>query len=257
MEFGICHLSLVPGRAEPEDRSEMITQLLFGELLVVMDTFRNWQKVRLIADNYETWIDKKQFLPISGEEFRRINDLPLSLSAEIVQVLQNKTDRHHIPILLGSNLPGISTGTFNLAGKSYQYEGQLSAMEESRDQLIENALLYLNAPYLWGGKSPFGIDCSGLTQMVYKLCGFSLLRDAGEQATQGESISFISEAKPGDLLFFDNEEGEIIHVGILMNESKIIHASGQVRIDHVDHQGIYHTGLKKYTHKMRLIKRIF
>ena len=257
MEFGICHLSLVPGRAEPDDRSEMVTQLLFGDLLVSLETFKNWQKVRLIADNYETWIDKKQFMSLSEEEFREINDLPLSLSADLVEVLRNKTDQHHIPILLGSNLPGITEGVFKLAGKDYQYDGQLARMKESREKLVENALLYLNAPYLWGGKSPFGIDCSGLTQMVYKLCGFSLLRDAGEQATQGESISFISEAKPGDLLFFDNEEGEIIHVGILLNESKIIHASGQVRIDHVDHQGIYHADLKRYTHKMRLIKRFF
>ena len=109
---------------------------------------------------------------------------------------------------------------------------------------------------MWGGKTPFGIDCSGFTQMVYKLCGYQLLRDAKQQATQGEVLSFIEESEPGDLAFFDNEEGEIIHVGIILNDYHIIHAHGKVRIDSLDHSGIFNSDLQKHTHKLRVIKKI-
>jgi len=115
---------------------------------------------------------------------------------------------------------------------------------------------FLNAPYLWGGKTPFGIDCSGFTQMVYKLCGYKLLRDAGQQATQGEALSFIEESEPGDLAFFDNEEGVIVHVGIIMNDNYIIHAHGKIRIDRIDHSGIFNVDTQRHTHKLRVIKKI-
>jgi cell wall-associated NlpC family hydrolase len=116
--------------------------------------------------------------------------------------------------------------------------------------------MYLNAPYLWGGKTPFGIDCSGFTQMVYKLNGYHLLRDASQQASQGIPLSFIEESEPGDLAFFDNEEGNIIHVGIMMENNYIIHASGKVRIDRLDHLGIYNADTNRHTHKLRVIKKI-
>ena len=123
-------------------------------------------------------------------------------------------------------------------------------------ELIQKAYQFLNTPYLWGGKTPFGIDCSGFTQLVYKICGHSLLRDAKDQATQGEVLSFIEESEPGDLAFFDNEEGNIVHVGIIMNDYNIIHAHGKVRIDTLDHSGIYNVDTKTHTHKLRVIKKI-
>ena len=116
--------------------------------------------------------------------------------------------------------------------------------------------MFLNAPYLWGGKTPFGVDCSGFTQMVYKLNGYKLMRDASQQSKQGEALSFIEESEPGDLAFFDNEEGNIIHVGIIMDDNYIIHASGKVRIDRLDHLGIYNAEINKHTHKLRVIKKI-
>jgi cell wall-associated NlpC family hydrolase len=121
--------------------------------------------------------------------------------------------------------------------------------------IIENAYMYLHSPYLWGGRTPFGIDCSGFTQMVYKLAGIRLKRDASQQAEQGTLINLIDEARQGDLAFFDNEEGRIIHVGIMLPNNKIIHASGKVRIDSIDHHGIYNLETKKYTHNLRIIKR--
>ena len=148
--------------------------------------------------------------------------------------------------------------TFYIGEEKYVFEGQISNNNETpnRKVILENAMMYLNSPYLWGGRSPFGIDCSGFVQMVFKAVGVKLLRDASQQATQGETISFLSEAQQGDIVFFDNEEQQIIHVGILLGNNKIIHASGKVRIDIIDHEGIYNVDTKKYTHKLRLIKKL-
>ena len=125
-----------------------------------------------------------------------------------------------------------------------------------RKVMIDQALKYFNAPYLWGGRSPLGIDCSGLTQIIYKMAGYAIPRDAGQQVHCGKALSFIEETKPGDLAFFDNDEGRIIHVGIIWEKNKIIHASGKVRIDNVDQFGIYNLETKRYTHQMRVMKRI-
>jgi cell wall-associated NlpC family hydrolase len=122
--------------------------------------------------------------------------------------------------------------------------------------LIDTAFLYLNSPYLWGGRTPFGIDCSGYSQIVYRMCGVDLPRDASQQAEVGDRLSFIEEATPGDLAFFDNNEGRITHVGILLGDNKIIHASGKVRVDRIDHQGIFNDEMHDYSHHLRLITRV-
>ena len=138
----------------------------------------------------------------------------------------------------------------------HNFDGETLIGQKKKNQLIETALLYLNTHYIWGGKTPFGIDCSGFTQMVYRLNGYKLLRDASQQATQGDALSFIEESSPGDLAFFDNNEGDIIHVGIIMENHYIIHAHGKVRIDRLDHSGIYNVDTKTHSHKLRVIKSI-
>ena len=160
------------------------------------------------------------------------------------------------PIPLGSSLPYYENTSVKIDGTLFTYEGTTYTGIHEKDRLINTAFMYLNTPYLWGGKSPFGIDCSGFTQMVYKLCGYKLLRDASQQATQGEVLSFIEESEPGDLAFFDNNDGDIIHVGIIMKDNYIIHAHGKVRIDRIDHSGIYNIDTRRHTHKLRVIKKI-
>ena len=159
-----------------------------------------------------------------------------------------------LPIPLGASLSFLNHSDINTA--QFEFEGTKANGIQDKSKLINTAFLYLNAPYLWGGKTPFGIDCSGFTQMVYKLNGYNLFRDASQQATQGEALSFIEESEPGDLAFFDNEEGNIIHVGIIMENNYIIHASGKVRIDRLDHLGIFNPETQKHTHKLRVIKKV-
>jgi cell wall-associated NlpC family hydrolase len=236
----------------------MVTQLLFGELLVINSENENRYHIRIVYDNYEGWIDRKMILPVSEEHFNNLNNSPVQYTSDIVDIITNRSTGDLIPILIGSSIRNISGDHFSVGDVQFKFTGHLTPNEPeiTFSKILENARTFMNAPYLWGGKTPFGFDCSGFTQQVYKISGVKLLRDASQQATQGELVSFISQAEPGDLAFFDNEEETITHVGIIMENQKIIHASGRVRIDTIDHQGIYNTETKSYTHKLRLIKRI-
>jgi hypothetical protein len=232
--------------------------MLFGELYSVLESTEDWLRIRTTYDNYEGWINRSSFFEIGENEFRRLHRLPCSISTEVVQLIENRSLQTWFPILIGSSFHGLDNKSFSAGEYEYFYEGSTENIPQpgQREKVLELSMMYLHAPYRWGGRSPFGIDCSGFTQMAYKLAGVQLLRDSSQQATQGETISFITDAKPGDLLFFDDEEGLITHTGILMPEGKIIHASGRVRIDKVDHEGIFNTETQKYSHKLRLIKKI-
>jgi cell wall-associated NlpC family hydrolase len=256
--YGICNLSIVPMRAEPSDRSEMVSQLLLGEHFTIIANEAKWIKIQSVWDNYIGWISNKQFHTLTESQFKALNTSQPTMVADIAHVIAHQTTKETMAVVMGSVLPLYNKQSFFLANDAYKYEGtvQTPSPKNVRHAIIETAYLYLNSPYLWGGKSPFGIDCSGFTQMVYKLCGQRILRDAAQQAQMGTPLSFIEEALPGDLAFFDNEEGKIIHVGIVLKGNKIIHASGCVRIDKLDHQGIYNETNKTYTHNLRVIKNI-
>jgi hypothetical protein len=248
MQYGVCNLSIVPLRLEPSDKSELVSQVLYGDFFKVLEQRKAWSKIRLAFDGYEGWIDNKQYKEIDEEQYTVLNKSEPQLSADLVEFIQD--DNHQLyPILLGSSLNALSI-------LNHKHDGNSVKEVQPKSNLIETAFLYLNSPYLWGGKTPFGIDCSGFTQMVYKLNGYKLLRDASQQATQGEPLSFIEESEPGDLAFFDNNEGIIVHVGIIMKDNYIIHAHGKVRIDRLDHHGIYNVDKKTHTHKLRVIKKI-
>lgn len=248
MKYGICNLSIVPLRLEAADPSEMVSQVLYGERFKVLEERKKWSRIRLASDNYEGWIDNKQYQEILEENYTSLQDENIQLSTDLVDFIALKNEQL-LSICIGST---INSAALLL----HTFEGNMQEGKNNKSQLIDTALLFLNAPYLWGGKTPFGIDCSGFTQMVYKLNGFKILRDASQQATQGEALSFIEESEPGDLAFFDNAEGNIIHVGIIMENHYIIHAHGKVRIDRLDHTGIFNNELRKHSHKLRVIKRI-
>lgn len=248
MQYGICNLSIVPLRLEPSDASELVSQVIYGDLIKVLEQRKNWSRIRIAFDTYEGWIDNKQYFELTEAQYTSINNEPLQLSGDLVEFIQDKNNQLH-PIVFGSSLNGLNI-------LQHHYEGDLISGKHPKSKIIQTAFTYLNAPYLWGGKTPFGIDCSGFTQMVYKLNGYKLLRDASQQATQGEALSFIEESEPGDLAFFDNSEGAITHVGLIMEDNYIIHAHGKVRIDRLDHSGIYNVDRNTHTHKLRVIKKI-
>lgn len=254
--FAIVFLSMIPVRKEPTDRSEMVNQLLFGELVEITGKDGNWRKVRSVFDSYVGWVDKKQLKAISDEEFSDLNTNPPFLVTDLVQIAV-RAKNEILPLVIGSSLPFYNGKKFHFAELEYEFDGNASTLPgPAPESILLHSYMYLNAPYLWGGRSPFGIDCSGFTQMVFKLSGIKLNRDAAQQADQGEVISFIEEAKIGDLAFFDNTEKKIIHVGIILPGNQIIHSSGKVRIDRLDHQGIFNVEINSYTHNLRVIKRI-
>lgn len=258
MQFGICILSLVPLRKEPSGSSEMVSQLLFGETYTVLETTEDWLKIKTQFDNYDCWLSAKQHTRIQENTFKHIEKLNPTYTTELVQLIHNKKDGSHFPLSIGAALPNYKNHHSEFENFCFEFEGstQQFSPKKNSSELIATAYLFLNAPYLWGGKSPFGIDCSGFTQIVYKLSGYKLPRDAYQQVELGTALSFVEEAEAGDLAFFDNEEGRIVHVGILLDNERIIHASGFVKIDKFDHYGIFNTQTKKYSHTLRVIKRL-
>ncbi len=253
MTHGLVMHPLVPGRKEPSDKAEMLTQLIFGERYTVLDSNTKWVLLENETDGYQCWIDAKQHHAIDSEKAEQLKALPQRRCGDSLGYLSdNKGHRFAVPC--SAIFPGYSEGQFTLDGHTFDFEGRIARHDD--DSVLRHARRLLHAPYLWGGKSALGIDCSGFVQVVFACAGKMLPRDAWQQAEIGESVDFIALAQKGDLVFFDNDEGRIIHVGIAIGDGRIIHASGSVRIDNIDHEGIYHEGLKKYTHKMRLIKRL-
>jgi hypothetical protein len=251
--FGICNLAIVPVRSEPSDRSEIVTQLLFGEHIEILERQNQWARIKIQFDDYEGWVDSKQYQVISEANYNQLSKEAIILNADLIDYI-TAPDNLLLPIPLGASLTFLNNSEINIS--NFDFEGTKTSGIKPKSALINTAFMYLNAPYLWGGKTPFGIDCSGFTQMVYKLNGYKIHRDASQQALDGEPLSFIEESEAGDLAFFDNDEGNIIHVGIIMDNNYIIHASGKVRIDRLDHLGIYNPELNKHTHKLRVIKKI-
>ncbi len=254
----ICHLPLVPVRATPSHKAEMITQLLFGELYSILESENNWLKIKIIEDDYIGWIDKNQHQNTGEIEANKLqNSLPNIVCQAFTKIYNaNKTVQFYLPF--GSRLHFLDNTEISFNGILYPLKTDEFILPNPNNfaQNVEKfAFQFLNVPYLWGGKTHFGIDCSGFTQQVFIALGIKLQRDAWQQAQQGIVVDFLETAKHGDLAFFDNEEGRITHVGILLNKGQIIHASGRVKLDKIDNYGIFSEEQNIYTHKLRILKR--
>jgi len=253
MNYGISGLSLIPVRKEPSEKSEMVTQVLFGEHFEILEEMVGWSHVKLTWDGYEGWVDSKMITPLNARVYAILEKKPFAITGDIINLIP-VNEEQNLMLVAGSTLPvwrpylrqfSIDRDKFKAGGEVFY-----GIRKNPRNLVIKQP------PYLWGGRSPFGIDCSGLTQIIYKMIGIHLPRDASQQVKLGTALSFVDEAEPGDLAFFDDEEGNIVHVGIIWKRNKIIHASGKVRIDNVDQFGIFNVDLKRYTHKMRVMKKI-
>jgi gamma-D-glutamyl-L-lysine dipeptidyl-peptidase len=256
MQFGFCELAVVPVRTEPSDRAEMSTQLLFGDIVEITEQTGSWLNIRNHFDEYAGWIDFKQVRIITDDEYRRLKEARHFVNRDLMaDSVMYSGQAVRLPA--GCSFYDLKGRVMLVGEQQYVLLGAaFQAHYDGTDKLIETAMGFMSCPYLWGGKTYLGLDCSGLTQVVYKQHGINLLRDAIQQSAQGELISFLSDSKPGDLAFFDNSEGMIVHVGILLANQKILHCSGKVRVDNIDHQGIFNKELNRYTHSLRLIRRV-
>ncbi len=258
MQFGICDISLIPLRINPSHQSEQVSQLLFGDSYEIIAKQGDWVKIICDYDSYQGWIAANQLLILPDSQYFTLKNEPDVITRNLVSISDKKGNKQLI--LAGSRLPSYEDGSFNIAGDGYLFADKVILPQDHvklKNSVYELVLPWLNAPYQWGGRSVFGVDCSGFTQIIFRQVGIKLLRDAYQQAESGEMVNFISEGRCGDLAFFDNEDKKIVHTGILLGNDEIIHASGRVRIDKIDHYGIFNTEKNNYSHHLRMIKRYF
>ena len=239
---------ILPVRSKAEEQAEMTTQLLFGELFTIVATLEKWLYISNQNDEYRGWIDSKMATEISEEDFTLLAaQIPMCIFKPVAECF---VGNGKITLPAGSLVR--SFGDYEFLPDSLMKRGH---QPPSENLIVSIAKSFLNAPYLWGGKTIFGIDCSGLVQIVFSICGIQLPRDASQQAKCGEFVSSLTEAQIADLAFFENTNKKIIHVGILLDNETIIHASGKVKIEKIDNTGIISQNTGEYTHKLKFIKR--
>lgn len=253
--LGLVSKSLAAVRKEPNETTEMVNQLLFGEQVAILESYKQWYRIESTIDSYPGWVDSRLIETVNDSKV--VKELSTFTTAStLIQAIKISDSTRYL-LSPGSILYGLNGKRFQLNGVDFEITGDVPSPNASTaSTVINTAYQFLNTPYLWGGKSIFGIDCSGLIQICFRTANVFLPRDAWQQAQCGQTVEFINHARTGDVAFFDNEEGHITHAGILISSNEIIHSSGYVRTDQFDHQGIYNQQLGAYTHRMRIIKRI-
>lgn len=259
-EYVVNHCTVTPVRQEPSEGSEQLTQLLFGEVCEVLERLSRWTKIRSTVDGQEGWVDFKMLTSTDIQYL--ISDIRTVVSVPMAVATDMETGEE-LMLTLGTRLPNYAHGTFEVFNKKFLINPmqamKLVNAEATGAEICAVAQSLLNAPYLWGGKNVMGMDCSGFTQVVYSVFGVNLLRNAREQITQGVLVPSLTEAQAGDLAFFDHADRDpqatnVSHVGILLDNKKIIHCSGCVHVDDIDEMGI-HLPNGELTHHLVQIKR--
>jgi len=260
-KFGVAHLAQIAMRSEPRHSAEMCSQLLFGDPYQVIEETEKWLKIKTFDCNYEGWIDAQLFNSIHPEDIEGYLSVEKYFVTDYLLFIREFESNVTFPIYMGSSFPYPNEGMLILGNAVFMIDlpepqnlPEHSSLSPNQIKLLRFASGYLRSPYLWGGRTPLGIDCSGLVQLAYKAIGQTLPRDASLQVLQGENVDFFEQAQIGDVAFFDNEEGKIVHTGIICGQGKILHSSGFVRIDKLDQTGIFNIETEKYTHKLRIIK---
>lgn len=249
--LGICLQTYAPVRSDPHERSEMVTQLLFGDYIEILDDEGSWLYIKMQLDQYEGWINK-----------RCVDSIDKPVDAEYIVFknslkLKNLGTGERVIAAIGGALPALEGRRFKLGSNEFELDDPSKILKPGSIDNLDKAIQeVISLPHLWGGRSGFGFDCSGLVQYLCRITGTYIQRDSSDQAAEGETLSFINEVKAGDLAFFDDTMGMIRHVGMLLGDGKIIHSSGIVRIDSFDQQGIYNDKTGNYTHKLRVMKRV-
>lgn len=251
IKYGITISSVIPVRKDPRDISEMTSQILFGEHFKILEENKNWSFIQLEHDKYQGWICNKQFTYINKDEYEHLSNTKKFFTKNIISKIKELNNQI---IILGSTLPLYRNKKIKINKKIINFHAPTYQSVDIKKDLIKLAYRFINTPYLWGGRTIFGIDCSGFTQLVFRLNGINIPRDAYQQAEIGLKIKDIKDSIESDLAFFGDQK--ITHVGIIIKNNKIIHASGKVRIDKIDNTGIYHEKTGDYTHKLKFIKRI-
>lgn len=255
-QYGICRVAVAPLRAEPSDRAEIVSQLLFGDHVEILQKDERWWLIQNGYDGYQGWMDFRQLAAITQDQFTDLQECkwlaPLSFNN-----LLTAADGSLYHLSPASNLPYLAEGFCSVGKEKYRlnFEPHDPTKVNFKADVETTAKFFQNIPYLWGGRQLFGMDCSGFVQTVFKMLNIKLNRDAAQQAEQGELVGFLAECRPGDVAFFDNAEGKITHVGIMLGPNEIIHASAKVKIDPIDDEGIFNRELGVYSHKLRIIKR--
>ena len=261
MRYFLALHSIVPVRAEARESAEQNTQMLFGELSEILEEQPRWMRVRLESDGQEGWVDAKMIAPIGGKDYtaykKAYKEAAMVRFPMAYAVSENNGQT--IPLTAGTRLTNYKDGRFEVLGVGFRIDPSMVAvtpLEMNETNLLQVIRFFLNVPYLWGGKNALGMDCSGFTQVIMSLFGKQLLRNASEQATQGRQVTRLSNAKAGDLAFFDHKDGKISHVGIVIDKDRIIHCSGRVKVEKLDETGIFNTEKGDYSHHLVTLRRV-